>query len=202
MLETWTAGMTQISRARRLPSPSVTSIARTASCRPRAQTTGGRTTRKKPENRSRFARLHGRLRCARAHPVCHDPPTNSERIPIRFGRLKALFTALGITRGRAYLDVAPNLVRVRMGWGFCADVPRPSIRSVRRVRNAVSIGVHGWRGRWLVNGASGPLVAIAIDPSAPARVMGFPIRLRELIVSVEDPDAVIAALSPVRAGGG
>jgi hypothetical protein len=133
---------------------------------------------------------------------CHDPATSSERIPIRFGRLKALFTALGITPGHAYLDVGQELVRVRMGWGFRAEVPRTSIRSVRRARNTVSIGVHGWRGRWLVNGASGPLAAIAIEPSAPARVMGLPIRLRELIVSVEDPDAVIAALSPARAGAG
>jgi hypothetical protein len=141
-----------------------------------------------------------RWRGRRAYELWHDPPTNSERIPIRFGRLKPLFTALGITPRWAYLDVAPDLVRVRMGWGFCVDIPRPSIRSVRRIRNAVSIGVHGWRGRWLVNGASGPLVAVAIEPSAPARVMGFPIRLRELSVSVDDPDAVIAALSPLRAG--
>ena len=116
--------------------------------------------------------------------------------------MKPLFTALGITPAHAYLDVAPDLVRVRMGWAFRADVPRASIRAVRRVRNALSIGVHGWRGHWLVNGASGPLVAIAIEPSAPARVMGVPIRLRELIASVEDPDAVIAALSPPRAGAG
>ena len=56
--------------------------------------------------------------------------------------------------------------------------------------------MHGWRGHGLVNGAAGPLVAVAIDPPAPARVLGFPIRLRELIVSVEDPDAVIAELRP------
>jgi hypothetical protein len=35
-------------------SPDVTSIARTASCRPRAQTTGADAARKKSENRSRF----------------------------------------------------------------------------------------------------------------------------------------------------
>jgi hypothetical protein len=155
--------------------------------------------RKKPENRSRFA---GCTAGCCAEPVCHDPATSSERIPIRFGRLKALFTALGIMPAHAYLDVGPELVRVRMGWGFRAEVPRTSIRSVRRVRNTVSIGVHGWRGRWLVNGAAGPLVAIAIEPSAPARVMGFPIRLRELTVSVEDPDAVIAALTRASAGAG
>jgi hypothetical protein len=114
--------------------------------------------------------------------------------------LKPLFTVLGMTPGRAYLDLGAELVRVRMGWGFRADVPRPSIRAARRARNSISIGVHGWRGRWLVNGAAGPNVAVAIDPSAPARVLGFPIRLRELMVSVEDPDAVIAELSPVRSG--
>ena len=82
-----------------------------------------------------------------------------------------------------------------MAWGFRADVPRPSLRSPRRVRNSISIGVHGWGGRWLVNGAAGPLVAVAIDPPARARVLGFPVRLRELIVSVEDPAAVIDELS-------
>jgi hypothetical protein len=130
----------------------------------------------------------------------HDPSMNGTRITIRFGRLKPLFTLLGLTSGRSYLELDPELVRVRMGWGFRADVPRSSIRSVRRVRNAVSIGVHGWRGRWLVNGAAGPLVALAIEPPAPARTLGIPIRLRELIVSVDDPDAVAAELSPVRAG--
>lgn len=104
-----------------------------------------------------------------------------------------------MTPRRAYLDVTPDVVHARMAWAFSADIPRSSIRSARRVRNAVSIGVHGWRGRWLVNGASGPLVAIAIEPSAPARVIGFPIRLRELTVSVDDPEAVMAALGAARA---
>jgi hypothetical protein len=132
-------------------------------------------------------------------PVWHDSATNSARIPLRFGRLRLLFAALGITPGSSYLDVAPDLVCVRMSWAFRADVPRPSIRAVRRVRNSVSIGVHGWGGRWLVNGAAGPLVAVAIDPPAPARTLGLPVRLRELIVSVEDPAALIAELRPVPA---
>jgi hypothetical protein len=37
-------------------------------------------------------------------------------------------------------------------------------------------------------------VAIAIDPPAPAHVLGVPIRLRELLVSVDDPDALVGAL--------
>lgn len=83
-----------------------------------------------------------------------------------------------------------------MSWGFHADVPRRSIRSVRRERNAyLSLGVHGWRGRWLVNGAAGPLVALVIEPPVRARVCGVPVRLTELFVSVEDPDAAISELS-------
>ncbi|MDP2711202.1 MAG: hypothetical protein Q8O56_08275 [Solirubrobacteraceae bacterium] len=116
------------------------------------------------------------------------------RIPIRFGRWKPLLVALGVTPGRSFLDVDPVRVRVRMSWGFRADVPRSSIRSARHAGSALSIGVHGWGGRWLVNGASGPLVALAIDPPARARTLGVPLRLRELTVSVDDPDAVIAAL--------
>jgi hypothetical protein len=129
----------------------------------------------------------------------HDPSMNSARIPIRFGRWKPLLIVFGWTPRRSYLEVDPDRVGVRMGWGFHADLPRRSIRSVRRVGNAVmSIGVHGWRGRWLVNGAYGPLVALEIDPPVRARACGIAVRLSELLVSVEDPDAVISQLS---AGG-
>ena len=72
---------------------------------------------------------------------------------------------------------------------------------MRPERNAyLSLGVHGWRGRWLVNGAAGPLVALEIEPPVRARVIGIPVRLRELFVSVDDPDAVIAELDPGGAG--
>lgn len=122
---------------------------------------------------------------------------NDARIAIRFGRWKPLLIALGLTPSRSYLDVGPDLVRVRTSWGFHADVPRPSIRSVRRVGNPFpgSIGVHGWRGRWLVNGAAGPLVAVDLEPPVRARTLMFPIRLRQLIVSVDAADEVVAKLS-------
>jgi hypothetical protein len=118
------------------------------------------------------------------------------RFPIRFGALTPLFVLTGLTPRRFYVEVVPEVVRVRMGWSFSADVPRASIRSAHRLRDKRwSIGVHGWRGRWLVNGARGPLVVLEIAPPAHARVLGFRVRLRELIVSVEEADALIAALS-------
>ena len=92
------------------------------------------------------------------------------RIPIRFGRLTPLLAVLGLTRRHAFLEIAVQRVRVRMGWAFRADVPRASIRHARSAGAALSIGVHGWRGRWLVNGAAGPLVRLTIEPAArPAR---------------------------------
>jgi hypothetical protein len=95
----------------------------------------------------------------------------------------------------AYLEIGRDLVRVRMGIVFRTDLPRASLRGARLVRRRVSVGVHGWRGSWLVNGAQGPLVGFRVDPPDRARVYGVPVRLRELLVSVEDPDALIAELS-------
>jgi hypothetical protein len=122
---------------------------------------------------------------------------SAERIPIRFGRWKPVLIAIGLTPGRCYLEVGPDLVRVHMSWCFHAEVPRASIRSVSRVKNPYpgSFGAHGWRGRWLVNGAAGPLVAVELEPFVRARTVVFPIRLRQLIVSVDDPDGLVAKLS-------
>jgi hypothetical protein len=118
------------------------------------------------------------------------------RIPIRFGRLGWTLTMMGCTPSSSYLDVDDDLLRVRMGYAFRADVPRPSVRSAERAPDSpLSIGVHGWRGRWIVNGAASPMVAISVNPQARARVLGFPVKLRELRVSVDDPEALITALA-------
>jgi hypothetical protein len=44
-------------------------------------------------------------------------------------------------------------------------------------------------GQWVVDG----LVELTIDPAAQAKVMGVPVTLKALRVSVTDPDALIAA---------
>ena len=50
-------------------------------------------------------------------------------------------------------------------------------------------------GRWLVNGSADGLVAIRIDPPVRSLAIGFPVELRELYVSAEEPDALVEALS-------
>jgi hypothetical protein len=118
------------------------------------------------------------------------------RIPIRFGRLRRIFALTGCTPRNSYLELDEERLHLRMGVMFRADVARASVQSATQAPDSpLSIGVHGWRGRWIVNGAAGPMVAISISPPAHARVLGFPVRLRELWVSVDDPDALVAAVT-------
>jgi hypothetical protein len=117
------------------------------------------------------------------------------RVPIRFGRLRPLFLALGITPGRSYLELSEDVLGVRLAWSFGARVARTSIRSAQRVADSpYAIGVHGWSGRWIVNGAAGPMVSITIEPPACAYVLGFRVSLRELVVSVDEPDELVSML--------
>ena len=55
---------------------------------------------------------------------------------------------------------------------------------------------HGWRSRWPVNGSSKDIVELTIAPPVRAYVMGAPIKLQTLYVSVTDPQALIAACVP------
>jgi hypothetical protein len=133
------------------------------------------------------------LSCRRQ--VC-DHQAVPARFPIRYGALRPLLSLLGMGPGQSGLELDERALTVRMGWAFRATVPRASIRGAERSDGPVGgIGVHGWRGRWLVNGAASGLVAVRIDPPARALVLGVPARLTMLRVSAEDPDALVTALS-------
>ena len=107
-----------------------------------------------------------------------------------------VMTPLGAGRKRSRVVVTDTELAVRQSWAFRASVPRTSVQgAVRLDRTYLSRGAHGWAGKWLVNGAGDGLVSIAIDPVARGHVAGFPVKLRELIVSVDDPEGLVAALS-------
>jgi hypothetical protein len=94
------------------------------------------------------------------------------------------------------LRVGDGVLQVRMGWAFGASVPLSVIKAAFRRKNAWGgVGVHGWKGRWLVNGSVAGIVRICIDPETRARMSGFTVRLHTLDVSVEDPDGLIAAIT-------
>jgi hypothetical protein len=111
------------------------------------------------------------------------------------GVWRCVMTAVGMGPRRSGVDVDGGWVVVRMGWAFQARVPRSAIVSAaREPGRRISIGVHGWRGDWLVNGSSRSIVALDIDPPVAARAVGVGIRLHRLAVSLEEPDAFLGAL--------
>ena len=119
---------------------------------------------------------------------------------MRFARIfLPLFVPLGMGPRRTRITVDGGALRVRMGWEFRATIPGAAVRSADRDHARVlGWGVHGWRGVWLVNGSSRGLVRMDIDPPARAWVIGFPVRLRTLRLSLEEPDAFLAALRSAR----
>jgi hypothetical protein len=120
------------------------------------------------------------------------------RFPIRFDAPYALLSrALLLFPSDSYIDVAANDVSVKMGWAFRATFHRSDVARAAPFgkRFALTRGVHGWAGRWLVNGAGDGILAIDLAPKQRAYVLGFPVSLRQLLVSVDDPAALENALA-------
>ncbi|WP_248345740.1 hypothetical protein [Anaeromyxobacter paludicola] len=81
------------------------------------------------------------------------------------------------------------------GWAFRAEFPRSAVAAVEAYdRRPVSRGVHGLAGRWIVNGSGRGIVTIALEPKQRAYGMGCPVRLRDLLVSVDDPEGLMSSL--------
>jgi hypothetical protein len=122
-----------------------------------------------------------------------EPPL---RFPIRFDpAYRVLSAALLLRPSDSFVELRGNEVRVRMAWGFRARFPRSAVLSASAHRKAtLSRGVHGFAGRWLVNGAGDGIVSVRLQPVQRAWVIGFPVRLRELLVSVEDPAGLMKTL--------
>jgi hypothetical protein len=121
---------------------------------------------------------------------------HAQRFEFRYDRWCGwMLGLLGMGRRYSHVTVGADTVVVRMGWSFSTRIDRAAIRSAAHDDGSVwGWGVHGWRGRWLVNGSSHGLVRIEIDPPSRSTVIGIPIRLATLRVSVVDPDGLVAAL--------
>ncbi len=121
--------------------------------------------------------------------------SSTRTFPIRYGLFRPLLSVLGAGPMFSRVYIEGDHLRVRMGWAFRADIPLSSVKGAKPFTGLPGgIGVHGWRGTWLVNGAARGIVEVAIEPPVRARVLGAPVRLRTLQVSVESPAELIAAL--------
>jgi hypothetical protein len=123
--------------------------------------------------------------------------TETQKFSILYGALRPLLVVLAMGPGLSGVELDDTEMTVHMGWAFSARVPRASITGAGLVTGRVGgIGVHGWRGRWLVNGSMAGIVGIDIKPAARARVLGFlPVKLHYLMLSLENPDAFVAAVT-------
>jgi len=106
------------------------------------------------------------------------------RFPISFDPwYRVLSTIVGLPPSSAYVQVAGEEVEVRMGWAFRSRFPRSAVASTSALdRRPISRGVHGFGGRWLVNGSGQGILVIQLRPAQRAYLMGIPVRLQELLV--------------------
>ncbi|HMM95212.1 hypothetical protein [Phycicoccus sp.] len=106
--------------------------------------------------------------------------------------------ALAASR-RATVELTDETLEVRLGLTWHARIPRASIRAAGHdPLRTISIGAHGWRGDWLVNTSRHGLVVLDLEPPAPGRCLGWPLRVHRLHLSLADPDAFLAALTVPR----
>lgn len=113
--------------------------------------------------------------------------------------LVPMFRMLGLGPAKSGVWVSADSLRVTMGWSFRTEIPRRAVREISADGGAVTgWGVHGWRGRWLVNGSSSGLVRLEIEPDVQAWIMGIPVRLRTLRLSLVAPDEFSSMLRTPR----
>jgi hypothetical protein len=110
--------------------------------------------------------------------------------------LRLLFVLVLMPPDRAYVEVGPDAIHVRFGIGFAATIPRASVAAAAPdSQRVLAWGAHGFAGRWLVNTSSKGVVALTIDPVARGWVLGFPVRLRLLRLSLAEPERFLEVLT-------
>jgi hypothetical protein len=118
---------------------------------------------------------------------------------LRYGAFsRSMLRLIGSGPTHSGIAVSDADLAIKMGRSFDGRAPRTSVTSARALTDTViSRGVHGWRGDWLVNGDGSGLVELLFEPPMRGHVLMFPVRVRRLRVSVDDPEGLVAAV-----GGG
>lgn len=126
------------------------------------------------------------------------PPTSRRFAVDYYSWSRVLFSLGGHGPKVTAVDVSADVIRVRAGWVFQADVPRSSItRAYRRSNPWWNVGgtQTDMLGSWAVSGAYRNIVALDLDPKARGRLFSFiPVSIRRLLMSLEEPDAFLAAI--------
>jgi hypothetical protein len=122
----------------------------------------------------------------------------SERFGIRIHRLwRPLFVLFGATSARSYVDVAPECVRIRMGW-YRLELQHAHIADWEIT------SIPWWWGRgWRSNmkdmialvGVGDPVLKLSLSQRVRTRLLSIPLRLQTVYVSVDDPAGITRALT-------
>jgi hypothetical protein len=106
-----------------------------------------------------------------------------------------LLKVCAIPERRRHVDLDDDELVVHLGWAFHLGVPRASVVAALPDHGRIGgIGAHGWAGTWLVNTTSKGLVRLELDPPGRATVVGFPVTVRVLRVSLAEPEAFLASV--------
>lgn len=116
-----------------------------------------------------------------------------------YGWSRLLFSLSGHGPAASYVEVLEDKIRVRSGWLFQVEVPRSAIVRVYRRSNPwwnIGAAQTSFTGSWAVGGAYRNIVALDLHPSVRGRYMSvFPVSMRRLFLSLQEPDRFIAALT-------
>ncbi|MGH2551136.1 MAG: hypothetical protein ACRDHN_17260 [Thermomicrobiales bacterium] len=107
-----------------------------------------------------------------------------------------LFPLLGIGPRRTSVVVTRDQIRASMGWSASITVSRSAVVSAEHSKKPFGYGsgVHGTPGRWVFNGSNDGIVKLTLDPPQRGRILIFPIKPRELYLSLEDPSGFLTEL--------
>ncbi len=122
----------------------------------------------------------------------------TRRFTIKLGAVwRPVLVLHGATRANSYVEVSESSITARLGWNKI-EIPRQEIEWARSDAWPWWRGV-GWmptlRGGLGVIGAKGPIVRIHLRRPRLTLLSILPIQLRDVYVSVDDPEGLIAALA-------
>ncbi|HZR99835.1 MAG TPA: hypothetical protein VFE37_14075 [Chloroflexota bacterium] len=105
---------------------------------------------------------------------------------------------VGVVPSTAYVALDGDVVRVRFGF-FRYSFPRASVVGARRVGSAnlltMGVGIHGNLVSALaINGSLSGIVEVRLAPPRRFWVLGIPMRVSRLFLSLKDPEGFVRAL--------
>lgn len=114
----------------------------------------------------------------------------------------SILRLLGLGPEQSWIVVRPDALLVHMGWAFDVGIPRGVIASAQRADAPrgfagmfVGWGVHTtFDGTWYVNGSQQHLVRIDLTDPVRGRALVFPVTIRTLYLSIDEPEAFLRNL--------